>query len=124
VTLESHHQGIQCEEMAQNYLEKKGLSCLARRVRTPYGEIDLLMSWKDTLIVVEVKYRKNHVEYALSDAQKARLIRAGLFSLQKYSLTHLRFDVICMSPASEGTFKIRHFAHAWDLDVLKEDEGL
>jgi putative endonuclease len=35
-----------------------GYRCLAKRYRTPVGEIDLIASRGETLVMVEVKYRR------------------------------------------------------------------
>jgi putative endonuclease len=40
--------GRQGEEVAARYLEKKGLKILARNVRTPVGEIDLVARQRGT----------------------------------------------------------------------------
>jgi len=42
-------------KLAEEYLEHKGYAVLARNIRTPYGEIDLLVRQEATLVFVEVK---------------------------------------------------------------------
>lgn len=48
------------EEIAAQYLNKQGLTLLAKNVHSRQGEIDLVMKEHDTLVFVEVKYRKNN----------------------------------------------------------------
>ncbi|NPB06033.1 MAG: YraN family protein [Aquificae bacterium] len=43
------------EELALSYLLSVGYTLLGRNLRTPYGEIDLLLKDGDELVVVEVK---------------------------------------------------------------------
>ena len=45
------------EDVALDYLEKKGLTLLARNYRTREGEVDLVMQTNTTLVLVEVKTR-------------------------------------------------------------------
>ena len=49
--------GRRGEDLAENFLRTKGYAVLARNVRTPHGEIDLVCRHNETLVVVEVKYR-------------------------------------------------------------------
>jgi len=47
------------ECIALGYLENKNLSLLGQNYRCPYGEIDLIMQDKDTIVFIEVRSRKN-----------------------------------------------------------------
>ncbi len=86
-----------------------------QRVRTPYGEIDLLMSHDNTLIIVEVKYREIHVHESLSLRQKKRLIQAGLWIWsQNPPYPNIRWDVVLIeSIAYEPYINITHIPHAF-----------
>lgn len=46
------------ENLAAAYLAEQGLLILEKNYRTRLGEIDLIAKEKDTLVFVEVKYRK------------------------------------------------------------------
>ena len=43
------------ENIAENYLKKKGYTILGRNIKTPFGEIDILAEINGEKIVVEVK---------------------------------------------------------------------
>lgn len=45
------------ETAAARYLEGRGFQIIARNVRTPYGEIDLIACLAESLVFVEVKTR-------------------------------------------------------------------
>ena len=89
--------------MALDHLKQQGLSLIEQNYLTKLGEIDIIMLDKttDTLVFVEVRYRKNTSHgtstetVALSKQQK--LIRTAQQYLQKHpNYQHFlcRFDVI------------------------------
>ena len=71
---------------------------LARRFRTPFGEIDLIAQKKNQLIFIEIKSRNNftHRE-VISTKQKERITSSAQFFIlknKKYQNFYVRFDVI------------------------------
>jgi len=55
-------QGDKAEDLAYTFLLKQGLQLIERNYNTRAGEVDLIMhdrSDPDTLIFIEVRYRKN-----------------------------------------------------------------
>ncbi|NLW21027.1 MAG: YraN family protein [Clostridiales bacterium] len=50
--------GLEGERLAEDYLRLRGFRVLARRYRSPHGEIDLVASKGRLLYFVEVKYRR------------------------------------------------------------------
>ena len=53
----TQEQGKRGEDLASQYLRGKGFRIVARNVRTPHGEIDLVCEDGKTTVFVEVKYR-------------------------------------------------------------------
>lgn len=51
--------GKKGERLAERYLRKQGYRLLKRNFRTPYGEADLIFSFKDEVVFVEVKTRSD-----------------------------------------------------------------
>lgn len=92
------------EEIAAQYLNKQGLTLLAKNVHSRQGEIDLVMKEHDTLVFVEVKYRKNNAFggaiSAVSYKKQQKIKQCATFYLQQSGLneynTPCRFDVIAM----------------------------
>lgn len=80
-----------------------GWRLLARRQRTRYGEIDLMMSRFHTLLFIEVKWRARELtaeEMLPGPAQQQRLLRAMTAELARMSARRGRalqgrFDLIC-----------------------------
>ncbi len=93
--------GHWAEWLAAAYLMAKGYRILARRVETPYGEIDLVAKRSKTLVFVEVKFRSTlrDAAYSLQDVQKKRIMKAAEFLCAKHFKFELvRFDVILLAP--------------------------
>lgn len=106
--------GRLAEAVAAFTLRVKGYSILARRFRTPIGEIDLVARRGNLLAFVEVKARGDLdlALAALGPRQRARTTRAAeLFLLRRPDLAvcALRFDVIAISPWRLP----RHVPDAW-----------
>ncbi|MGR5236088.1 YraN family protein [Vibrio alfacsensis] len=51
--------GNQYEILAKQYLQRQGLRFLEQNFLTKVGEIDLIFQQGETIVFVEVKYRKN-----------------------------------------------------------------
>src|SRR5215207_4690061 len=62
--------GLSAESRAAAYLVAKGYRIVARRYRSPVGEIDIVARRRNTLIFVEVKARAR-----LDDAAEAVIVR-------------------------------------------------
>lgn len=95
----AHLSGLTAEKQAAALLAQDGLSLLAQRVRTPLGELDLIMSNVDWLVVAEVKKRKTLTEgaCALQPRQSQRLLSALDYLLAmkpEWLRPNIRFDLI------------------------------
>src|ERR1700710_2945196 len=71
--------GISAESRACIYLIAKGYRILARRFRTPYGEIDVVARRRGLLAFVEVKARANldDAAYSVTPQQQQRIVTAA-----------------------------------------------
>src|ERR1700676_5701859 len=71
--------GLSAESRAAAYLMAKGYRILAKRYRTPYGEIDLVARRRHLVAFIEVKARASLDEaaYAVTPRQQARIIEAA-----------------------------------------------
>lgn len=106
---DNQQRGRQAEEQARRFLEDQGLRLLAQNWSCRGGELDLVMLDGDTVVFVEVRYRR-HAAWggALEsvDARKrARLALAAENFLQqekRWGKHPCRFDVIALG-ATNGT---------------------
>lgn len=90
------------ERLAETHLLRGGLTLVARNHRCRYGEIDLVMRDGDSLVFVEVRYRRSSRYGSAADTvdrrKQQRLIKAAGHYLQHNPTTRpCRFDVVAIS---------------------------
>jgi putative endonuclease len=95
--------GVSAETRAAAFLIAKRYRILARRFRTPHGEIDLVARRGNLVIFVEVKARASLDEaaYAVTPRQQRRIIdaaQAWLAAHPEHAELELRFDVMLIAP--------------------------
>jgi putative endonuclease len=89
------------ENIAFKYLKKNKLKKVQKNFNCKVGEIDLIMQDNQTLVFIEVKYRKNEdwgsATGSVTKSKQKKIIKtAQLFLLQnkKYKDWNCRFDVV------------------------------
>ena len=99
----NYRRGHRGEWLAALALMAKGYRIVARRYRTPLGEIDLIARRGDLVLIVEVKVRPSLIE--AMDAvgfQSARRIEAAadlwLARQRDYARLSVRFDLVAVLP--------------------------
>ena len=95
--------GLSAESRAAAYLMAKGYRILAKRFRTPYGEIDLVARKRNLLVFIEVKARASLDEaaYAVTPRQQQRIINAAqgwLMAHPEHAEFDMRFDAMLIAP--------------------------
>ena len=107
------HRGSRAELIAAWWLRFKGYRILAKRWRSPVGEIDLVAWRRGWLVAVEVKARPTRTEglEAIRPAQQARLSAAlGLFAAQRnLPVQGMRLDALVIVPGHLP----HHLLDAW-----------
>lgn len=102
------------ERLATCLLRLKGYRILARDMRGPLGEIDIIARRRRTIVFVEVKARAD-IDSALAAVtanQRGRIERAAagfLAAHPRYADDMVRFDLIAVAP---GRWP-RHIVDAW-----------
>ena len=107
--------GRRGEWLAALYLRLKLYRIVARRFKTPVGEIDLVARRFGTTVFVEVKARQKRQSLgeALRAVNRRRLVRAAAFYLAGHpalATSSLRFDVIFLASKAWP----RHLSNAFD----------
>src|SRR6266480_1854423 len=95
--------GLSAESRAAAFLMAKGYRILAKRWRTPYGEIDIVTRRRNLLAFIEVKARASLDEaaYAVTARQQRRIIEAAqawLMAHPEHAEFELRFDAMLIAP--------------------------
>ncbi|MGJ4951193.1 YraN family protein [Bradyrhizobium sp. HKCCYLS20291] len=107
--------GLSAEARAAALLIAKGYRILAKRFRTPHGEIDIIARKRGLVAFVEVKARASldDAAYAVTPRQQQRIIdaaQAWLMAHPDHAEFELRFDAILVAPRSLP----RHLMAAFD----------
>ena len=95
--------GLSAESRAAAFLIAKGFRILARRFRTPLGEIDIVARRRGILVFVEVKARDSFdaAAEAIGERQQSRIIAAAQLWLASHpadAMRDMRFDVVLVVP--------------------------
>jgi putative endonuclease len=107
--------GISAESRAAAFLIAKGFRILARRWRSPVGEIDIVARRRALLVFVEVKARDtiDDAAWSVTPRQRARIIAAAEVWLARFPdprIQDIRFDAVLVAPRSIP----RHIPAAFD----------
>jgi putative endonuclease len=107
--------GLSAESRAAMLLIAKAYRILARRWKTPFGEIDIVAGRRRTLVFVEVKARASLDEAieAVTERSQRRIVDAAhmwLAQHPQHANSDVRFDVIVVAPGKMP----RHIINAFD----------
>ena len=106
----TRQRGSHWEQVAESFLNKRGLKTLQRNYQIRSGEIDLILLDGDTLVFTEVRYRKhsNHGTGAdtVTWTKQRRIISAAQHFLQRHPIgpsRPCRFDVVSIGTENGRT---------------------
>ena len=107
--------GLSAESRAAALLVAKGFRIIARRWKSPVGEIDIVARRRSLMVFVEVKARNNLDDAAesVTPRQRQRIAAAAEAWLATYpdkSLRDIRFDAVLVAPGKMP----RHIAGAFE----------
>lgn len=102
------------EEIAINLLKNKGFKIIEKNYKNSCGEIDIICEFKNMLIFIEVKARKNLLygkpEEAVTYMKQKRIINSAMIYIsnlkRKYSI--YRFDVIAVNLEDNSAYHIEN----------------
>jgi putative endonuclease len=109
--------GLSAEGRAAAFLIVKGYRIVARRFRSPVGEVDIVARRGRVLVFVEVKARKRLDDAAesLLPRQQRRIAAAAAYWLSEHpddAMSDIRFDAILVAPGHLP----RHIPAAFETD--------
>lgn len=100
--------GDRGEAEAAAHLSTLGYEILARNLRTPFGELDLIARRDGSTVFVEVKTRRSRThglpEEAITPRKRGHLLASAQYFLQQRALsdTPWRIDVVAVEFDSSG----------------------
>jgi putative endonuclease len=104
------------ESVTAKYLEEHGYHVLARNVRTPYGEIDIIAQKDGFTTFVEVKTRTSRSlgppEISVTPRKQEHMLAAAEHYASEHEIDHWQIDVIAVEgrPGKQPDFT--HFENA------------
>jgi putative endonuclease len=118
-SLGSFEKGVSSESSAVNKLRSIGYTILGRRVKTQYGEVDILAKKGKELIAAEVKQRRtlDCARSCLTMRQMSRIANALMLLIsqldeQGEQFESYRVDVLCLDSAG----RIEHIENAFAIE--------
>jgi len=98
----SNSKGVIAEKKALNYLLEHGLTLLHQNYYCRFGEVDLIMADQETLVFIEVRYRKNGqfggALASINKTKQRKIIKTATHYLaQLSSEPYCRFDAIALN---------------------------
>jgi putative endonuclease len=107
--------GLSAESRAAALLVAKGFRILARRWRSPAGEIDIVARRRNLLVFVEVKAREtlDEAAWSVTARQRARIVATAEVWLAHNTdsrIRDIRFDAVLVAPGRIP----RHIPAAFD----------
>ncbi len=101
------------ESIAADWLAEHGYQIIARNVRTPYGEIDLIVRQQDITIFVEVKTltssREFFPEKNITPAKQKHMLNSAQHYSAEHEIDHWQIDAIAVEGKPGGKPVITHF---------------
>jgi putative endonuclease len=101
----SSHAGAAAEAAAAAHLEREGYRIIAKNVRAPGGEIDLVAEQGGVLCFVEVRMRTHDAHGSAEESVDLRKQRRVIAAARHYLARHpprgaCRFDVVAVEPGA------------------------
>ncbi len=104
------------EQTAAEYLTQRGHEIIARNIRTPYGEIDIIARQGDVTIFVEVKTltaSKNFFpEHNITPRKREHMLACAQHYSAENEIDHWQIDVIAIEGKAGTEPIITYFENA------------
>ena len=102
----SNSTGVIAEKKALAYLLSQGLTLLHQNYYCRFGVVDLIMNDNDTLVFIEVRYRKNGdfggALASITQTKQRKIIKTAAHYLTQLNIEpYCRFDAIALNETDE-----------------------
>jgi len=112
--------GREAEDLAAEFLARRGLEILARNHATRRGEVDLVAREGDVLCFVEVRSRSSRAQGGPEETVGRAKARRVVAAATDWAVRHggldraIRFDVVAITYAEGAAPRVEHFRGAFD----------
>jgi|SRR5688572_17375497 len=104
------------ENIAAEWLIQHGYEIIARNIRTPHGEIDIIAQKENGVIFVEVKTLTSSKdffpEHQITARKREHMLNAAQYYATENKIDHWQVDVISVEGKQASNAKITHFENA------------
>jgi putative endonuclease len=112
--------GTEGEDLAVAFLREKGYRIISRNYKNSVGEIDIIAQDRETVVFIEVKTRANtYFGYpfeSVHSRKRQKLKNLALLYLKKRGEeVPVRFDVLSITCAENGSREIEHIKDAFEV---------
>lgn len=116
MTKHNQQVGAWGEQLAMEYLLSKGNEIIARNIRTPYGEIDIIARKNDVTIFVEVKTlttsQNFFPEHNITPRKREHMLACAQHYSAEHEIDHWQIDVIAIEGRPGKETLITYFENA------------
>ena len=113
MTLYKKEIGAWGENVAAEWLIEHGYQIIARNVRTPYGEIDIIAKQGDVTVFVEVKTltssREFFPEKNITQKKQQHMLTAAQYYTAEHEIDHFQIDAIAVEGKPGTLPTLTHF---------------
>jgi putative endonuclease len=104
------------EGIAADWLAERGCQIIARNVRTPYGEIDIIARQGDVTVFVEVKTLTSSLNFFpetnITRAKQQHMLHAAQHYTAEHEIDHWQIDAIAVEGRPGSKPVVTHFENA------------
>ncbi|MEI7486225.1 MAG: YraN family protein [Chryseobacterium sp.] len=111
--------GKKAEDLAVEFLQKKGYKILIRNYRYQKAEIDIITEKDSLIVIIEVKARSTDAfmmpQEAVNKRKISLIVSATNHYLEEFNKNQeVRFDIISVLPDEKGRLVIEHIIDAFE----------
>ena len=119
----ARERGRRIEEAARGFLQRAGLEPVAANANYRFGELDLVMHDGDTLVFVEVRYRRDDRFGGGAASVDVRKRRRLVLAARQFLAAHRGFrDAGCRFDVVEASGDVAAPVFDWLKDAFRADD--
>jgi len=112
--VDTRNKGKSGEDIAVQFLKRRGYRILERNFRTKFGEIDIIARDRKTTVFIEVKLR----ESISSGYPSESVVKAKMYHLQNTALSYLKIHNLSDTPYRFEVVSILKDGNLYKIDLI------